>query len=158
MGIRQPGVQLLSLDKSGPGTGDYLCLMPDQIGIYLDVYLPLILLSLLVIAVANLCMPYSTQRLTRSPPMNGSGVRSRPEDDDKNFKLPLPVSYRPGWRKWTFFGPRSDPILWFRRFFSTMPRQSGKQHGFIRRFLVDVRDIAVFPLATVALTWLWSYR
>jgi len=54
MGIRQPGFQLLSIpveDGSSAGVVDRLCLLPDQIGIYLDGYLPLVALTLGVMIV-----------------------------------------------------------------------------------------------------------
>lgn len=49
MGIRKPGFQLLSVpedDEGGAGAVDELCLLPDQIGIYLEGYLPLVALTL----------------------------------------------------------------------------------------------------------------
>ena len=54
MGIRQPGYQLLSIpedDGSSAGVVDQLCLLPDQIGIYLNGYLPLVALTLGVMIV-----------------------------------------------------------------------------------------------------------
>ena len=59
MGIRKPGFQLLSVpDDDGPGAGavDQLCLLPDQIGIYLEGYLPLAALTLGVMIVDLLLM------------------------------------------------------------------------------------------------------
>jgi len=53
-GIRQPGFQLLSVpedDGSSAGVVDRLCLLPDQLGIYLDRYLPLVALTLGVMIV-----------------------------------------------------------------------------------------------------------
>ncbi|KAF7376265.1 hypothetical protein MSAN_00041800 [Mycena sanguinolenta] len=60
MGIRKPGFQLLSLVPPQSVLGnssshaDELCLLPDQLGIYLSLYIPLLLFSLLVICVANI--------------------------------------------------------------------------------------------------------
>lgn len=57
MGVRRPGFQLLSLVS--PSANDPArqlhtpCHLPDQLGIYMWVYLPLIVLSLLGILVAN---------------------------------------------------------------------------------------------------------
>jgi len=54
MGIRKPGFQLLSLpgdDGDGASAVDQLCLLPDQIGIYLEGYLPLVALTLGVMIV-----------------------------------------------------------------------------------------------------------
>ena len=54
MGIRKPGFQLLSVPE-GAGSNadvvDQLCLLPDQIGIYLEGYLPLVALTLVVMIV-----------------------------------------------------------------------------------------------------------
>ena len=49
MGIRKPGFQLLSVpedDRDGASAVDQLCLLPDQVGIYLEGYLPLVALTL----------------------------------------------------------------------------------------------------------------
>jgi len=47
MGIRKPGFQLLSVPEDDTGVPvDRLCLLPDQIGIYLEGYLPLVALTL----------------------------------------------------------------------------------------------------------------
>ena len=54
MGIRKPGFQLLSVpqdDKDSPGAADRPCLLPDQIGIYLEGYIPLVALTLVVMIV-----------------------------------------------------------------------------------------------------------
>ncbi|KAG9316325.1 Metallo-dependent phosphatase-like protein [Chiua virens] len=64
MGIRRPGFQLLSLISVAPSPDQItqtpippplhaLCLMPDQLGIYFYIYIPLILLSLFVLLVLN---------------------------------------------------------------------------------------------------------
>ncbi|KZT19065.1 Metallo-dependent phosphatase, partial [Neolentinus lepideus HHB14362 ss-1] len=64
MGIRRPGFQLLSLAApqrnvyasvlSGQTVADRPCLLPDQLGIYLSVYVPLLLLSVAILLVANI--------------------------------------------------------------------------------------------------------
>ncbi|KAF7790395.1 hypothetical protein EIP86_001350 [Pleurotus ostreatoroseus] len=68
MGVRRPGFQLLSLSptavptlsgssttaKAGTRTlDDALCLLPDQLGIYLSVYVPLLAISLVSLLVSN---------------------------------------------------------------------------------------------------------
>ncbi|KAI5123642.1 hypothetical protein M0805_001675 [Coniferiporia weirii] len=59
MGIRRPGFQLLSLASPSelrPNTqsfADVPCLLPDQLSIYLNRYLPLFLVSLLVLSVSG---------------------------------------------------------------------------------------------------------
>lgn len=64
MGIRRPGFQLLSLISTVPSSDQITqmpappplhapCTMPDQLGIYLYIYVPLVLLTLLVLLVFN---------------------------------------------------------------------------------------------------------
>jgi ethanolamine phosphate phosphodiesterase len=59
MGVRRPGFQLLSLVSPvgvPPGSqtlSDVPCILPDQLGIYLSVYVPLIALSLLALLLSN---------------------------------------------------------------------------------------------------------
>lgn len=79
MGIRKPGFQLLSIPENGrdsAGTVDMLCLLPDQIGIYLDWYLPLVAVTLGVMIVDLLLM-----RKTRT------GSDRRPDDEDTILPL-----------------------------------------------------------------------
>ncbi|KAF7361777.1 Metallo-dependent phosphatase [Mycena venus] len=74
MGIRKPGFQLLSLvdPHSVPGSAshaDSLCLLPDQLGIYLSTYIPLLVLSLLTLCVLNIyrvCSPRQGKRRSSS--------------------------------------------------------------------------------------------
>jgi len=70
MGIRKPGFQLLSLVQPHSVQGssshaDSLCLLPDQLGIYLSTYIPLLVCSLLVIFVANIYRVYSPRQSKR---------------------------------------------------------------------------------------------
>ncbi|KAF8840517.1 Metallo-dependent phosphatase [Paxillus ammoniavirescens] len=64
MGIRRPGFQLLSLTSIVPSPDhltqipvppprDAPCLLPDQLGIYLYVYIPLVVLSLFLVLASN---------------------------------------------------------------------------------------------------------
>ncbi|KAF9485927.1 Metallo-dependent phosphatase [Pholiota conissans] len=59
MNVKRPGFQLLSLVPSELRTegldtyADQLCLLPDQLRIYLNVYLPLLALSLLAVLASN---------------------------------------------------------------------------------------------------------
>ncbi|KAJ7091250.1 Metallo-dependent phosphatase-like protein [Mycena epipterygia] len=94
MGIRRPGFQLLSLVpphsiQGSASHADSLCLLPDQLGIYLSTYIPLLVFSLLVICVTNIhriCSPRQSKRQygpvsTSSPsyaPLSGL-LRSRLE-------------------------------------------------------------------------------
>ena len=57
MGVKVPGFQLLSLfppsETNGQSFFDAPCFLPDQIGIYLSVYVPFILLSLAALFASN---------------------------------------------------------------------------------------------------------
>ncbi|THH08090.1 hypothetical protein EW145_g2951, partial [Phellinidium pouzarii] len=59
MGIQRPGFQLLSLVSPSELTpnaqsfADTLCLLPDQLSIYLNRYVPLLIISLLVLGIFN---------------------------------------------------------------------------------------------------------
>ncbi|CAA7259054.1 unnamed protein product [Cyclocybe aegerita] len=60
MNVRKPGFQLLSLAPAdlrrneGPSYADTLCLLPDQLRIYLNIYLPLLAISIIVVFFSNL--------------------------------------------------------------------------------------------------------
>lgn len=58
MGIRQPGFQLLSIGvppmRFATSLATVPCLLPDQLGIYLNVYVPLLVFSLLLLLVSNM--------------------------------------------------------------------------------------------------------
>jgi hypothetical protein len=91
MGVRKPGFQLLSLVpphsmQGSPSHADSLCVLPDQLGIYLSTYIPLLVFSLLVICAVNIrriCSPrqgkrYAPSGFTNSPSYVLSGaLRSR---------------------------------------------------------------------------------
>ena len=60
MNVRRPGFQLLSLaptelrDHDIPTYKDVPCLLPDQLRIYLNIYLPLLMVSITFVCLANL--------------------------------------------------------------------------------------------------------
>jgi len=103
MGVRRPGFQLLSLAASqrnvyssalsGQTAADRPCLLPDQLGIYLSVYVPLLLLSVAILLVANI---FSKNELSATrgsthrrsnwfPHRNSDDVR---EDEAEAYLLP----------------------------------------------------------------------
>ena len=69
MNVRRPGFQLLSLapaelrDHDSPTYKDVPCLLPDQVRIYLNIYLPLLAVSIIFVCVAN----FSFSSSWRSP-------------------------------------------------------------------------------------------
>ena len=72
MGIRKPGFQLLSVpedDKDSLGAVDRLCLLPDQIGIYLEGYIPLVALTLMMMIVDLVLM----RKARMGPDRRGDG-------------------------------------------------------------------------------------
>ncbi|KAI1796433.1 Metallo-dependent phosphatase [Ganoderma leucocontextum] len=100
MGIRHPGYQLLSLVPPSPGRGTPTvahqpCLLPDQLGIYLNVYIPLISLTLIVLLATN-----ARRVLSRhSSPTRQSGdpasiPLASPSEDDVDHDLPPPSAWR----------------------------------------------------------------
>lgn len=72
MGVRNPGFQLLSLSPIR-STGETLatspCLLPDQLGTYLSIYLPALLLSVLVLMVSNVHRVRTNNRWTEHVPI-----------------------------------------------------------------------------------------
>ncbi len=97
MGIRHPGYQLLSLVPPSPGRGTPTvahqpCLLPDQLGIYLNVYIPLVSLTLIVLLAAN-----ARRALARHSRPAGDPVAiplASPTVDDVDFDLPPPSAWR----------------------------------------------------------------
>ncbi|KAJ7217913.1 Metallo-dependent phosphatase-like protein [Mycena pura] len=188
MGIRQPGIQLLSLVPPDPMHGslshsDSLCLLPDQLGIYLSTYIPFLVFSLLVICFANIykirTSQYSASLAPSYAPLS-SALRSHsdsgrhgdawlnypPEDD----ALPRPAAFKNAPRplySWTF-------VLLSRRRRISISADSmsslasllcgccggdvPKSRGTARGILYDVRDVAVFPLAIFGVLAWWMFR
>ncbi|KAJ7924953.1 Metallo-dependent phosphatase-like protein [Mycena leptocephala] len=90
MGVRKPGFQLLSLVpphsmQGSSSHADSLCLLPDQLGIYLSTYIPFLVFSLLVICAVNIRRIYSPRQrkrysasgFTDSPYVLSGALRSR---------------------------------------------------------------------------------
>jgi hypothetical protein len=65
MGIHQPGFQLLSLSSEARTNAHQPCLLPDQLRIYSWVYAPLILSTIVLVAVRALTAPSCHQRHTQ---------------------------------------------------------------------------------------------
>ncbi|KAG1735132.1 Metallo-dependent phosphatase-like protein [Suillus paluster] len=133
MGIRRPGFQLLSLTSivpsienltqlpnSPPSLLDTPCFLPDQLGIYLSVYLPFIVLSVLSLLAFNIHRVTRGNQQTQRRPEISSRVshsehsfsratsdrelsrrwlgQSNTEDTDEDPFLPLPVTKLAGSR------------------------------------------------------------
>ncbi|EKM54583.1 uncharacterized protein PHACADRAFT_185493 [Phanerochaete carnosa HHB-10118-sp] len=103
MGIRRPGFQLLSLlpPSSVPvGSQTFLdgpCFLPDQVGIYISIYVPLMVLSLLALLLRN---TYSASQSHATWSGAGTPLRTRSPTDEEQFDLwqtsppPLPPAPR----------------------------------------------------------------
>ncbi|KAF8622775.1 hypothetical protein AX15_006858 [Amanita polypyramis BW_CC] len=135
MNVRRPGFQLLSLlpkrywEYDATTHADELCLLPDQLTIYLSTYIPLLLISLLIVLLLNIrshltfndsemaITPYQqhmTRLASRSRFGRGDGDEEQVVDEyyanQNNLPAPAPASrYRhlPP-RSWSFvlFGRR----------------------------------------------------
>lgn len=100
MGVRHPGYQLLSLVPPSPSRdtrtiAHQLCLLPDQLGIYLNVYIPLVSLTLIVLLAANarrVLVHYSSP--TRPFGESASIPLASPTADDVDVDLPPPSAWR----------------------------------------------------------------
>lgn len=181
MGIRRPGYQLLSLipPTAFPESQTIAhtpCLLPDQLGIYLSVYVPLIVLSLAILLLSNIrrsCTRHSTPT-ARSIEWTSLSPADAAEPD---YDLPPPSAWRskefprPGWSR-TFIVPLGgrrlratlspsallDPM---KAFFWTGGKagddESRRRRGVLKGFLFDVRDVAWAPLALFVLIawWVW---
>lgn len=193
MGIRHPGFQLLSLDPwDGLGDrpqqthADAPCRLPDQLGIYLSIYIPLLLVSIFFVSVGNahrmrrpMSSPFTrqpTRRMSSSlHPANTNGFEPHHHMEDAeaaedkikhaSLVLPHPVSASLGRRGYLDLivpcrqiGARTcklfpDNIL------SRSEEQQGsrrqKRLSFLGGSLLDIRDIAIFPLTVFVLISLY---
>ncbi|RDB25240.1 Cell division control protein 1 [Hypsizygus marmoreus] len=177
MGIRRPGFQLLSLarqEQSDGGLGsrathaDVPCFLPDQMKIYLSIYVPLLIFSLLAVVILNgLRVRASSLHARRhsrrsSSPSLHLNLRPRHEDDlseeeygsdNSSYLLPRPAS-APSAKTLTNRHGRcscSFVLLGKRR------RISGrrKHDSFLVGTLRDARDVATFPLTLFLVISLW---
>jgi hypothetical protein len=86
MGIRQPGFQLLSLFEEPRVSAYRLCELPDQLHAYCWVYAPLVLVSIVIVAIrATVIAPYRKHAVRRSFDLPAYYARSKP---------PLALSFR----------------------------------------------------------------
>lgn len=127
MNVRRPGFQLLSLlpkqywIDDTTTHADQICLMPDQLSIYLSTYTPLLLVSLLIVFLLNIAGAQDHPKLNgsgaagtsyqqRTPMLAVRSTSSRKDDNDSHYAhqnlsvfLPPPVSTP----KYGFFSQRS---------------------------------------------------
>lgn len=190
MNVRRPGFQLLSLapdalrgDNPGnPTYADTACLLPDQLAIYLNVYIPFLVLSLLTLFICHLIRGSSlrSRKLLRSgdqriPDIEDGECKVHPYEHmprDSSYSLPLstPASTNQFHWSWTFVlaGKRRrlainhQSCIALARTLSCCgrkesPRERPRRLGWFSGFMRDVRDVAVFPLAIfILMTW-WLF-
>lgn len=123
MGIRRPGFSLLSL--SSGGAAHRMCVLPDQLGMYIQGYLPVFLLTSLVVLVhasrrgssgryaATTGLPYSRSEFTF--------------DHDRRRSSITRVDLVPHW---------------------VQRRAQSLERTALGRFVVDLATVAWFPLLT----------
>lgn len=192
MNVRRPGFQLLSLlpkqywkDDTTTTHGDQICLMPDQISIYLSTYIPLILASLLIVFLMNIASArdYSgfngsgiatTSRQQRTETLVLRSTFGREDDDDQYYpdssSLPTPVSTPKrgvlSRRSWSSFllGRRrlsiTAPVISSSKVVKTLLNffgtQNPRRRGTVQGFAQDVWTIAKLPLSTIIFISLWT--
>ena len=136
MNVRRPGFQLLSLlpkqywmDDTTTTHADQICLMPDQLSIYLSTYIPLLLVSLLIVFLLNIAGAQDQSKLNGSGAVTTSyrqrtamlvlrSASGREDDNDRHyahqkpsFLLPPPVSTP----KYGFLSQRSRSFFFLGR-------------------------------------------
>ncbi|KAF4567515.1 hypothetical protein EYR40_006518 [Pleurotus pulmonarius] len=167
MGIRRPGFQLLSLaaPSSAPVKtvthADAPCLMPDQLGIYLSVYLPLIAASLLVLLVLNVFGSSYPPRRSSNASLTRIASRPRSDLDGSDDDLPKPSTVAK--RRHQGFVLRVQSRLWRGWRLRTFAPRSGlggaTRRWWLAGFVSDVWDVAVVPIglfSVLAVYTLWS--
>ncbi|KAG7098706.1 hypothetical protein E1B28_000619 [Marasmius oreades] len=182
MGIRRPGYQMLSLasgEGSTPGFIAAPCVMPDQLGIYLSGYIPLVILSVLGILAYHVVQrvfshkrvrPLTSRQRSRSNEKAYSHrreVRLRAvgfsegsyslkgfEDEETGYSAPLPMRST-GTRKPPPSRDRRDGTSSCGMTFSCLTLLCLRRGTFVGDFLRDVRDVAIFPLTVLFLLSLW---
>ncbi|OSD03988.1 Metallo-dependent phosphatase [Trametes coccinea BRFM310] len=178
MGIRRPGYQLLSLTLPSASPeiqtlAQTPCLLPDQLGIFLSVYIPLVVLTLVVLLVSNIrrsCLRHSSPS-SRSAQWTSLDPND-PEETD--YDLPPPSAWRskefprPGWSRtctvdlWghhrQFTISSAGFLVGLASFFwtggSAQDDDARRRAGVAKGFLLDVRDVAWAPvLLFIAIAW-----
>ncbi|KAF8806465.1 Metallo-dependent phosphatase [Phlegmacium glaucopus] len=214
MNVRRPGFQLLSLAPAQlrredvPTYKDVPCLLPDQLQIYLIIYLPLLAVSIIFVCLSNILnlslsgwdSPFrenvsSMEYATLSSPSSSSSMKFEDQDDgfhpedseelnqyytststSHNHSLPSPtIATRRGargshpWRIFTLENQHQNRRLHLSStcnfktllyFFQSgrsplnFQRQHRRKKGRLISTILDIRDIAVFPLGLfVIITW-----
>ncbi|EIN11270.1 Metallo-dependent phosphatase [Punctularia strigosozonata HHB-11173 SS5] len=103
MGVRRPGFQVLSLAPSSPAA-DAACLLPDQLGLYISGYAPLVGLSL-----ALLLLFASVRRWTSKRIDEEDDEEEEEEEEGEGKAEVLPIAAR-GDPRWARYRGRGRPL------------------------------------------------
>ncbi|KAJ4483269.1 Metallo-dependent phosphatase-like protein [Lentinula aciculospora] len=190
MGIKKPGYQMLSLVPPGSSAishTDAPCVLPDQLRIYLNVYIPLALISLAVVLIACIVrgqhyrrwsfrIMSHTKRKSRestkpsAPRHFRTPTRTRIamdeygftlDDSDTDQRLPPPASASVPTKN-TFLPVFSPGRILLRGLILSQSLaiaivSSGRRGGLFGDFLGDVRDVAMFPIGIIFLISFWTF-
>lgn len=156
MNVRKPAFQLLSLfpaqywDDLHPTHADIPCLLPDQLGIYLNVYIPCLLLSLVIVICAAVSRTRKSSRGDRENiSMSSQSVKHLPDPVTSADRSSASIEC---------FGHRRRLPLGLGQLFSGRGTNKYSKRGLWSHILHDVGDIAVFPIAifvlvTIFVSW-----
>ncbi|KAF9232270.1 hypothetical protein BU15DRAFT_81423 [Melanogaster broomeanus] len=191
MGIRRPGFQLLSLTSTVASPDlltqipvapplDAPCLLPDQLGMYLYVYIPLALLSLFLVLTSNVirvnagpvhqtwgkrhhrrdasASPYEQSRRNGSSHDSEAGIppprEIKSRERSRSFSSPWTWTFTHGGRRRGIALP--DP---YRRWLSRIEHRSPRREvGLLRGFLEDVLAVAWPPVCVFLVAAWWVMR
>ncbi|KDR75754.1 hypothetical protein GALMADRAFT_69101 [Galerina marginata CBS 339.88] len=185
MNVRRPGFQLLSLAPADlrqdgkPTYSDTPCLLPDQLGIYLNVYIPLLAISLLIVFASNIKQgprPSHYKNLSNGTQISlVSGAHADIEETELGlYSIPPPVSIgtssktsrAQGWfvlqtERRGLKAEHPSLLEWFDRikdalssFWPGSSRLVARRRSWLWIYALDIRDVAIFPLCTfVMITW-----
>lgn len=169
MGVRKPGFQLLSLFTSPSHDRsqtllDTPCHLPDQLGIYLSVYVPLIVISFLILIITNVLRVRGADAYPRQPQ-----ARSRRHSDEWTSDSPVNIRFarsrmdvEAGGKVWSRPSLDDDPPPETPGPASTFLPPPNPSHSkgrtkckrVVGGFGADVFKVAIYPLSLwIVITW-----
>jgi len=167
MGIRRPGFQLLSLahheetrfTRMQKTHATEPCLLPDQLAIYVSVYVRLLFFSFLVVLLSNALFSYGpwARHRRKSFPELDTNIRDARNTLHFNSHLPNPVFSISRYQRPLF--RRCHQIL-FRlsrlsiSSITTRPRKQRKS-GCLEMWMRDIIDVAILPLILFFVISMW---
>ncbi|KAF5321719.1 hypothetical protein D9619_001937 [Psilocybe cf. subviscida] len=188
MNVRRPGFQLLSLapallhSETSETLAERPCVLPDQLRIYLQLYIPSLITSLLIVflvslrhrstfhnkADSNLAEVHLLSDIEEGTgdAVESTFTSSRRQPTSSGRLNSRMTTINPGWRiapEERYSKSNSFNVSeWLCGFADVILSASGRSRGpssrrsWLLTFLRDVRDVAVFPIATfIFITW-WT--